>query len=270
MKLNQGQSDMAAEYKTITETGTDASWIVMVHGMSQDHRAFSAQVDAFKARYRILLIDLPGHGLSADTPGPFGHAELSNHILGALDNAGASQCHYWATHTGTALGLLLATANPSRFRSLIFEGAVLPGQTMPSVDAEIQRARDTARNQGIKAARQQWFDQAAWFEVMRARPKECRAAAHWDIVSEFSGAPWLFEGEAQPVAPIDGRVSSLDLPVLLYNGEHDLVDFIDAADLLEAQLPNVQRETIPDAGGFPAWEFPDRVNKVVATFLDGL
>lgn len=261
---------MVAEYKTVTKVGDDAPWIVMVHGMSQDHRAFSAQVDAFQARYRILLIDLPGHGLSTGIPGPFGHVELSGHILEALDNASVPQCHYWATHTGTALGLLLATENPSRFRSLIFEGVVLPGHAMPSVDAEIQRARDTAQNQGITAARQQWFESAAWFDVMRARPKECRATAHWDIVSEFSGAPWLYNGPAQPVTPIDERFSSLDLPALLYNGEHDLPDFIDAADELEAKLPNVLREVIPNAGGFPAWEFPDRVNKVVATFLDGL
>lgn len=261
---------MVAEYKAITKTGDDAPWIVMVHGMSQDHRAFSAQVDAFQARYRILRIDLPGHGLSANISGPFGHAELADHILEALDNAGVSQCHYWATHTGTALALLLAASNPDRFHSLIFEGAVLPGHTMPSVDAEIQRARDTARNQGIEAARRQWFDGAAWFDVMRARPEECRAAAHWEIVSEFSGAPWLYDGEAKPVPKIDEKLTSLDLPVLLYNGEYDLADFMDAADRLETKLPNVQRETIPDAGGFPAWEFPDRVNKVVAVFLDGL
>ena len=35
-------------------------WMAMVHGMSQDHRVFSAQVEAFKPHFRILLIDLPG------------------------------------------------------------------------------------------------------------------------------------------------------------------------------------------------------------------
>ena len=55
--------------------------------------------------------------------------------------------------------------------------------------------------------------------------------------------------------------------MLLYNGEHDVDDFVDTADRLEALLPRVTRATIADAGGFPAWEFPARVNDVIAGFL---
>jgi 3-oxoadipate enol-lactonase len=258
---------MAANYKTISEAGDEAPWLVLVHGMSQDHRVFSTQIDAFKDRYRLLLIDLPGHGLSTEIPGPFGHSELADQILGALHNAGVTQCHYWATHTGTALGLLLAATDRARFNTMTFEGVVLPGHVMPSVDAEFQRTRDIAQNKSIDTARKHWFEKARWFDVMRARPTECRSTEHWEIVSSFSGAPWLYEGSAQAVAPIDERLATLDLPILLYNGEHDLVDFVDAAKFLESRLPNVRRTTIPEAGGFPAWEFPSRVNDIVAEFL---
>ncbi len=261
---------MAAGYETVIEAGAAAPWLVMVHGMSGDHRVFSAQVAAFKARYRILLIDLPGHGLSSDVPGPFGHAELAAHVAGAMADAGVAQCDYWATHTGTALGLLLATERPGRFHSMILEGAVKTGHAMPSVDRELRRARDTARTAGVAEARRQWFDEAAWFDVMRARPEACRAAAHWAIVASFSGTPWLYTGAAAPVAPIDGRLASLDVPVLLYNGEHDLADFVAVADRLEALLPRVRRATIPDAGGFPAWEFPASANRLAEDFLSSL
>ena len=260
-------NSVAARYKTVLEARDGALWLVMVHGMSGDHRVFSAQVAAFKARYRILLVDLPGHGLSSDVPGPFGHRELAAHVAGAIANAGVETCHYWATHTGTALGLLLATERAGRFRSMILEGAVLPGHAMPSVDRELARARDTARTAGVAEARRQWFDEADWFDVMRSRPEECRAAAHWAIVASFSGAPWLDAGQAAPVAPIDGRLASLEVPVLLYNGEHDVDDFNDTADRLETLLPRVRRATIADAGGFPAWEFPDRVNRLAEDFL---
>ncbi len=261
---------MPARYKTIIEAGAEAPWLVMVHGMSGDHRVFSAQVAAFKARYRILLVDLPGHGLSSDLPGPFGHGELAAHVAGAMTDAGAEPCHYWATHTGTALGLLLATERPGRFHSMILEGAVKPGHAMPSVDRELKRARDTARTAGVPAALKQWFDEAAWFDVMRADPQACRAAAHWAIVASFSGAPWLDTGAAAPVASLDGRLASLDVPVLLYNGEHDLGDFVAVADRLEALLPRVIRATIAGAGGFPAWEFPARVNRLAEDFLASL
>ena len=258
---------MSANYKTVIESGTGAPWLVMVHGMSQDHRVFSAQVEAFKDRYRILLIDLPGHGLSAALPGPFGHLELAAQVAGAMAAAGVSRCHYWATHTGTSLGLLLASERPERFRSLVLEGAVLPGHAMPSVDVELDRVREVARSEGVAEARRLWFDHAPWFEVMRRRPKECRADGHRAIVSEFSGAPWLYQGRAAAVAPIDKRLAVLELPVLLYNGAHDLGEFVAAAARLEELLPRVTRAAIPEAGGFPAWEFPQRVNRLVAEFL---
>ena len=142
---------MAAEYKIVREAGANSPWLVMVHGMSQDHRVFSAQVDAFRKHHPILLIDLPGHGLSSDEQGPFGHWEMAGHGAAAMTAAGSTPCHYWATHTGTALGLLLASREPDDFISLILEGAVLPGHGMASVERELQRARDTARNDGMAA-----------------------------------------------------------------------------------------------------------------------
>ena len=87
------------------------------------------------------------------------------------------------------------------------------------------------------------------------------------VEAGFSGAPWLFEGQSKPVAPIDERLASLAVPVLLYNGEHDVQEFVDVADRLEELLPRVKRATIPEAGGFPAWEFPDRVKRQVVGFL---
>ena len=256
-----------AGYKTLTKAGRDAPWLTMVHGMSQDHRTFSAQVSEFKDRYRILLIDLPGHGLSADVPGPFGHHELASHVAAAMEHAGAVPTHYWGTHTGAALGLLLASRDRARFLSLVLEGAVLPGYTLPSVSKELEKACSITRADGVAAARRRWFDDSGWFEVIRARPEECRAGGQWSIVSGFSGAPWLHEGQAAAVDKIDERLKSLEVPVLLYNGEHDLEDFVATADRLERLLPVVRRRCVPEAGGFPAWEFPDRVNAMVAEFL---
>ena len=257
---------MTAPYKIVQEAAA-APWLVMVHGMSQDHRVFSAQVEAFKARYRILLVDLPGHGQASGVPGPFGHRELAAHVAGVLDQVGIARCHYWGTHTGTALGLLLASATPERFASLILEGAVLPGHAMASVEGAFARARETAKTQGVAAARRQWFEQAEFFAVMRRRGEDCRAAEHWDMIAEFSAAPWLEVRPAAPVAPIDGQIAAFEMPVLLYNGAHDLADFIATAKRLEAMLATAQRALIPDGGAFPAWEFPEPVNRLVADFL---
>jgi pimeloyl-ACP methyl ester carboxylesterase len=258
---------MVAATEKILAAPEGAPWLVMVHGMSGDHRVFDEQVRCFRDRYRILLVDLPGHGLSAGVPGPFGHHELAGHVQGALDQAGDARLHYWGTHTGAAIGLLLALRQPERFASLILEGAVLPGRTPPSVARELAATLDVLEAEGLDAARRRWFDESGWFEVMRSRPEECRAARHRRIVSDFGGRPWSDPGEPLPVAPVEQDLKALDLPVLAYNGEHDLADFIAVAEQLETLLPNLRRSLVAEAGGFPAWEFPSRVNALVGYFL---
>jgi pimeloyl-ACP methyl ester carboxylesterase len=261
-----------AAHETISSAPAAAPWLVLVHGFSQDRRAFSGQIDAFRDRYRLLLIDLPGHGGSSVMDGPYGHAEFADAVRGTIDAVidVEAPCTFWGTHTGAAIALLLASRDAGRFGALVLEGAVLPGRPMASVTDTLARIQRIAIEQGIEAARRAWFDESAWFAVMRARPIACRAQAHRRMISDFSGRPWFEPGVPSPVEVGDATLGALALPVLLYNGAHEVADFVAAADHLERVLPRATRRVIADAGGFPGWEFPRQVNQVVADFLDQL
>lgn len=205
---------MVAQAKQITTAPEGAPWLVLVHALSGDQRVFDQQVQVFQGRYRLLLVDLPGHGLSAGVPGPFGHRELADHVEAALDAAGLDRLHYWGTHTGAAVGLLLAIEQPARFASLILEGPVLPGRIPPSAVRELAATLAVLEAEGLEAAKRWWFEDSAFFEVMRRRPADCRAEQHWRIVSDFGGRPWRDPGEPRPVAPVEQDLKGLDVPVL--------------------------------------------------------
>jgi pimeloyl-ACP methyl ester carboxylesterase len=40
--------------------------IVLIHGLFLDHTAFEEQIRAFADRYRIIAIDIHGHGASSE------------------------------------------------------------------------------------------------------------------------------------------------------------------------------------------------------------
>lgn len=254
-------------FETIASAGETRPWITMVHGASQHRGLFSAQVDAFKRDYRLLLIDLPGHGRSSDCPGPYGLAEYARSVLASIQAARVERTHFWGTHTGAGIGLLLAAQHPRLIASLVLDGAILPGVDLPYVTAMLARAKQTARERGLEAARAEWFRESGWFDVIRARLAECRAKEHWDMVAGFSGRPWTDPAAPEPVASIRPALARIAQPVLLINGEHDVEDFIRVAHELESALPNVQRATISGAGGFPLWECPAEVNALVRRFL---
>lgn len=245
----------------------DAPWLVMVHGMSQDHRIFDAQVAAFRPRYRILLIDLPGHGLAADIDGPYGHMEFASHVHAAMRNHITSGAHYWGTHTGTATALLIASLDPKIFKSLILEGPVMPGRNVPVVVSEIERVRKIARSEGATTAVEAWWSEACWFDYIKANPVDCRADQHLAIVSDFSARPWTDEKTSARVDDVSPFLATLAIPTLIYNGDADHPDFLAEAERLTRLLPQAQRWVTPNAGGFPAWERPDSVNAHIGKFL---
>lgn len=199
--------------------------------------------------------------------GPYGLHEYARSVLAALDDAGVCSIHYWGTHTGAAVGLLLATQVPDRFKSLTLEGAVLPGLEMPSVAAAFARAREITLSRGIDAARRDWFGQAEFFDAIRRRPEQCRSREHWALISEFEGRPWSDASPPRPVASIMGGLPDVRTPTLLVNGEHDSDDFVKVADVLERHLPIVERAVVAEAGAFPLWEFPAPVNARVESFI---
>jgi pimeloyl-ACP methyl ester carboxylesterase len=255
-------------FATITSAGATRPWITLVHGASQHSGLFSAQVEAFQPDYRLLLIDLPGHGRSSACPGPYGLVEYARSVLAAMHAAAVERTHFWGTHTGAGIALLLAAQHPQRIASMVLDGAILPGVDLPYVTARFARAKKTARERGVEAARAEWFRESRWFDVIRARPAECRAKEHWDLVAEFSGRPWIDSSGAEPVASIRPELARIAQPVLLVNGEHDVEDFIRVADEIESSIADVQRVSVPGAGGFPLWEFPVQVNALVRQFFE--
>jgi pimeloyl-ACP methyl ester carboxylesterase len=266
--MSQTRRKDLPHFEIITDAGETRPWITMVHGASQHSGLFSAQVEAFQADYRLLLVDLPGHGRSAASPGPYGLAEYARSVLAAIQAAALERTHLWGTHTGAGIALMLAAQHPRLITSLVLDGAILPGVDLPYVTARYTRAKQTARERGIEAARAEWFRESKWFDVIRARPSECRAKEHWDLVGAFSGLPWTDCSAPEPVPPIRPALARIAQPVLLVNGEHEVEDFIRVADELESGIPDVQRVTIPGAGGFPLWEFPAEVNALVRQFLE--
>jgi 3-oxoadipate enol-lactonase len=87
-------------FEKVAKAGPTNPWITMVHGASQSRHLFSAQVDAFRDHYQLLLIDLPGHGKSSEIEGPYGPEEYAEAVLAAMDCAKIETTHFWGTHTG--------------------------------------------------------------------------------------------------------------------------------------------------------------------------
>ncbi len=258
-------------YLTRLCNSPNACWLVLVHGVSQDHRIFDQQVAFFKSEYNLMLIDLPGHGLAAGLTGPYGLAEFADHIDACFRAENLKGVHFWGTHLGASAGLVLACQKPDLFQSLVLESPVYPGKPLASVSDLLDDLRATLKSNGIDAARRVWWQRGPWFDAIRKDPEKRRAKQHLEIVDTFAGGPWSDkELIAKPLAKIDDRLAALELPVAIVNGEQDVPDFLDAAHELADTIPQASRIRIPRAGGFPLWEFPTETSLLIQAFMTGI
>lgn len=243
-------------------------WLTLLHGFSQSRQVWSAQRPMFARRYRLLLVDLRGHGESEAPEGGYGPVEYATDLLALLDSLDIRATHLWGTHTGASIGLYLAALHPDRVASLVLDGAVIPGVRIDAVERQMQRAKEIAARDGLVAARTMWFEEGEFFAGIRRYPERRRAGEHRQIIAGFSGTPWLATDPPLPVPDVAGRLSSIRQPTLLINGADDLPEFLDTAARLERELPHSRRYLIPGAGAFPLWEEPEAVNPVVTQFLN--
>ncbi|WP_028451947.1 alpha/beta fold hydrolase [Chitinilyticum aquatile] len=242
-------------------------WLVLLHGFGLNASYFKPQIAALEDDYRLLPLELRGHGHHARQPGPFGLEEYADDIEKTLADKKIIQARFWGSHTGAAVGLLLANRQPQLFSGLVLESGFLPGFDMPHARTLHLQSRTLALTHGVQAARDDWLGKADWFRYLHAHPKRCRADAFDSMAREFDGAPWLSPFQPRKLTQLAGRLLLIRQPVLLYHGAEEIDDLKRASQFLAANLPNARLAEIPDAGSFPAWENPAGTGRFVLDFL---
>lgn len=239
--------------------------IVFIHGFTQNQDLFNKQINYFNDSFNCLTLDLRGHG-NSEHNGPFGIEEYTDDIIELLQYLEINDFIYWGTHTGTAIGLNLYFKKLFRIKFFIFEGVVIPGFNTPDINRNINRAKSIITEKGIGEAVKDWFNNSQWFEYMQNYPDETRCKEHYEMLKSFNGKPWLSKKIPKKNMDITNKINYLDLPILAYNGNYDMDEFHEMRILLDSNM-KVESMIIPNAGGFPLWENPHTVNKVVDEWI---
>ena len=77
--------------------------IVMIHGWGQTSYAFEPLADILKDRYRIIALDLPGHGLAKGADGPFTFARYVDEVKLAFSSLSIDRFHLLGWSMGGSL-----------------------------------------------------------------------------------------------------------------------------------------------------------------------
>jgi 3-oxoadipate enol-lactonase len=93
--------------------------LVFLHGLGSCSQDWEFQVAEFSKEYRVITMDLRGHGQSARPRGPYSIEMLASDAAGLLGALGVGAAHVVGLSLGGAVAFQLAVSFPSLVKSLI-------------------------------------------------------------------------------------------------------------------------------------------------------
>jgi len=207
-----GRSGLAIHY----EVEGHGLPLVLLHGgyTSSDLWRLRGWVESLREEWRLILVDLRGHGQSdkPHDPAAYRFSVLASDILAVLDDLGIASAAVFGFSLGAEVALRLAASHPDRVNAVAAIGS----------DPAAVGFADLPREEGEGDAQARRFERegmgwlAAKLEA-QGRPDAARLMAQADPLAM---AAWLRAwGED---APLPQRFVDLSMPLLFAWGEREI------------------------------------------------
>lgn len=254
---------MSALHVEVRGRGPD---LVLLHGWALHGGMWGPWLDRLASRFRLHIVDLPGHGRSV---WPDGLTDLTG-----LARAVSPHVPHGAAVLGWSLGgmvaLELARQRPTKLAALVLVATTprflrdddWPGGMAPEVLHGFAEglARDYRRTISNFLALQAWGDERAGAALRSLR---ANLAAHGEPDTRALGAGL----EILRTADLREGLPGITAPTLVIAGEHDRITPAEAGRQLAARLPAARFREIAKAGHAPFLSHADEVLREVEGFL---
>ena len=217
--------------------------LVLIHGGAVDSRFFVHNIGPLAERFRVIAIDLWGHGRTADREGPFTLESFTTDVADLIEQVVGGPAHVVGHSIGAEVALGVALRRPELVRRLvnISGGLNLASDRTPILDEQID---------GAVA-----FLGATYGEVSPDGEEHFPVVVRKDF--EFTAAGPFFT--ADDVAAITART-------LVMAADDDLLPIERFADLYRA-IPDAELSIVPGTSHFLLQEKPEACNTVISDFL---
>lgn len=152
--------------------------LVLLHGFAQSLNSFTELVPLFEKKFRVLRVDLPGHGQTRwNEDAVLDWSRLCLNLLSTIEQLEPRPAHWFGYSQGGRVALMCALADERRVKSLALLGAS-PGIADEQTRA-LRRESDRLLGQNIVGRGMAWF------------------AEYWEALPIFANQKFLAQGTRQ-------------------------------------------------------------------------
>jgi pimeloyl-ACP methyl ester carboxylesterase len=248
---------------------TDAMPLLLIHGSLESLQVWDGWVDALKDRYRLISVDLPGHGLT----GPWARGEYTidayaDFIEVLADTLRLDRFAIAGHSLGGAVAWTFAATRPERVSQLILvDAAAYPSEAKPGWRTRLARA-SVIGDVGIYF-KPEWMVRRALQEVYTnpamVTPERVRRFAE---LQRYPGNRKATLQRLRTQEPIDPTpLKRLDVPTLIIWGAQDHWTPVADAFRLQSDIKGAKLALFEKPGHNPMEEDPQGTAAAVSSFL---
>ena len=235
----------------------DAPAIVFVHGTRLSRAMWRAQMDDLRDAYRVVAVDLPGHGALGGRS--FALATAADHVARTIEDAAGGRAVVVGLSLGGYVAMELAARRPELVRGLVLSGATAePVGVLAAPYLALAALMDRFDGPALEAVNR-------WFFRTRFAPRLADpivAGGFWSA----GGAQALRALVGQRFAP---RLAAYPGPVLVLNGDLDPLFRLRVRSFVDG-VGDVRRVRLRGATHLANLDRPAAFNFAVRRFAEGL
>jgi pimeloyl-ACP methyl ester carboxylesterase len=237
--------------------------LLFLHGLGSCLQDWEFQVPEFSRDYRVIAVDLRGHGHSARPPGPYSMQMLAADAAGLLRGLGVEPAHVVGVSLGGGIAFQMAVSDPSLVKSLVIVNSG-PDATIRSFR---QRLMVLSRFAMVRLLSFQKVGEAVSKKLF---PGPDLAGVRSSFIERYARndkASYLATLRAFIGWSVLAQIGSIACPVLVIAADQDYTPLA-LKEAYVAKIPGAKLVVVPDSRHALPVEKPQRFNAVLRTFLE--
>ena len=239
--------------------------LVLSHSFLCSGRMWREQVPVLGTKFRVINVDLRGHGRSSHVRRPFSIYDTVSDVLAVLDQLGIQMATWCGLSIGGMVALRAALTHPERVARLVLL------DTDAGPETGLRKVKYRAMGFGTRIVGIRLFlpSIARLMFGATTRRRNPSLVSEWkDEISTMHVPSALHCLEALTNRDsLLGRLNRIGVPVLILVGEEDHSLPPSLSRRIHDRLAHSTFAMIPAAGHLSALEHPARVNDAILDFL---
>lgn len=232
--------------------------VLLLHSLGTTLTMWDPQAEALAKRYRVIRMDMRGHGLTEAPPGPYTMAMLAQDALALLDALGIGRAHVGGVSIGGRIALEMAATAPGRVLSL------MPCDTALEFGgpANWQERMDLVAAKGLASVADATM--ARW--VLDASLASSKGLRRMLLGTDPVG--WAGCAAALRDCTAEALIGTIACPATVIVGDRDPSTPPNAAAAIQQAIPGSRLVTIPEAAHIPNFEQEQAMTRAVLHHMD--